>query len=102
MSKQRQNQPGIKRVPSTPIPPQARKEPTPLQPGPAGTGTSTSAGTPKFYASPLILAVVFCLIADRQNGPTVSKSAGIPDYSKDVAKKTVQTAKVRYTTKNVW
>lgn len=96
MSKQRQNQPGIKRVPSTPIPPQARKEPTPLQPGPAGTGTSTSAGTPKFYASPLI---PLRGIADSQNGPTVSKSAGIPDYSKDVAKKTVQTAKVRYTTK---
>jgi hypothetical protein len=34
---------------------------------------------------------------DEQNGPTVSKASGIPDYSKDVAKKTVQTAKVRLT-----
>ena len=33
--------------------------------------------------------------ANIQNGPTVPKAAGIPDYSKDVAKKTVQTAKVR-------
>jgi hypothetical protein len=35
--------------------------------------------------------------ADVQNGPTVPKAAGIPDYSKDVAKKTVQTAKVHPT-----
>jgi hypothetical protein len=88
MSKQRQNQPGIKRVPSTPVPPQARKEATPLQPGPAGT---SSGSTPKFYASPVSPWQIY---ADIQNGPTVPKSAGIPDYSKDVAKKTVQTAKV--------
>jgi hypothetical protein len=69
MSKQRQNQPGIKRVPSTPVPPQARKEPTPLQPGPAGT--STSGSTPKFYASPLFPCQQIMLIS--RMGPLYPK-----------------------------
>jgi len=51
MSKRPNQSGGMKRVPSTPVPASAKKEATPLQPGPAGTSTSTStsADNPKFY-----------------------------------------------------
>lgn len=66
MSKPRQSQPGPpKRVPSAPVPPNARKASAPIQPGPSDVAegsTGRSSPGPKFYVSAMLTCDTSCQV----------------------------------------